>query len=136
LSSSVDTDEQVRLGTERRRFLKNKRYQNRERYRIKIKINKMAAQENVLPVGFQPIVGMLEMVAFKKRMIGPVGDAWVEAARSKFADVGVLSLHDFVRHVLMINRKLRNAGHTVLHQTTLNMMLREVCKMLFGPDEE
>ena len=82
------------------------------------------------------MVGMLEMVAFKKEMIGPTGGAWVEVIRSKLADVGVLSLRDFVCDVLRINRKLRNAGHSVLHQTTLNMMLREVFEMLFGPDEE
>lgn len=96
----------------------------------------MAANENVLPAGVQPMVGMLEMVAFKKRMVGPVGDAWVEAVRSKFADVGVLSLRDFVKHVLGVNRRLHNAGHSMLHQTTLNMMLSEVCEMLFGPDGE
>jgi hypothetical protein len=31
---------------------------------------------------------------------------------------------------------LLNADHSVMHQTTLNMMLREVCDMLFGPEEE
>jgi hypothetical protein len=96
----------------------------------------MVAQGNVIPEGFHPMVGMLEMVAFKKNMIGTVADAWVEAMRSKFADVGVLSLHDFVRYVLRINRMLRNADHSVMHQTTLNMILREVCDMLFGPEEE
>jgi hypothetical protein len=96
----------------------------------------MVAPGNVVPVGFHPMVGMLDMVAFKKNMIGTVADAWVEAVRSKFADVGVLSLRDFVRYVLMINRMLRNADHSVMHQTTLNMMLREVCDMLFGPEEE
>ena len=89
-----------------------------------------------MPVGFHPMVGMLEMVAFKKEMVGTVADAWVEAVRSKFANVGVLSLRDFVQYVLMINRMLRNADHSVMHQTTLNMMLREVCDMLFGPEEE
>ena len=79
----------------------------------------MAAQENGLPVGFQPMVGMLEMVAFKKKMIGPVGDAWVEAVRSKFADVGVLNLSDFMCGVLDINRDLHRAGHSMLHETTI-----------------
>jgi hypothetical protein len=94
--------------------------------------NKMAARENALPIGLHPLVGMLEMVAFKKNMVGPMLEAWVEAVRSKFADVGVLSLRDFVQDVLGINRKLHDAGHSVLHRTTLNMMLREVCDMLFG----
>jgi hypothetical protein len=92
----------------------------------------MAARENALPIGLQPLIGMLEMVAFKKNMVGPVLEAWVEAVRSKFADVGVLGLRDFVQDVLGINRRLHDAGHSMLHHTTLNMMLREVCDMLFG----
>jgi hypothetical protein len=60
----------------------------------------MAAQGNALSVGLQPVVVMLEKVAFKKKMFGPAGDAWVEAVRSKFADVGVLSLRGFVQNVL------------------------------------
>jgi hypothetical protein len=56
----------------------------------------MVAPNNVIPAGFHPMVGMLKVVAFKKNMIGPVADAWVEAVRSKFADVGVESLRDFV----------------------------------------
>ena len=96
----------------------------------------MAVHIHVLPVGFQPMVGMLEMVAFKKKMLDAAGDAWVEAVRSKFADIGVVTLHDFIRNVLMINRQLHNAGHNMLHQTTLNLMLKEVSDMVFGPDEE
>jgi hypothetical protein len=94
----------------------------------------MAVQENGLPMGFQQMVGMLEMVAFKKKMVGPVGDSWVEAVRSKFADIGVLNLRDFVSGVLSINRDLHRAGHIMLHETTIKMMLKEVCEMLFGPE--
>jgi hypothetical protein len=82
----------------------------------------MAVQENGLPMGFQPMVGMLEMVAFKKKMVGPVGDSWVKAVRSKLADIGVLNLRDFVSGVLNINRDLHQAGHIVLHETTIKMM--------------
>jgi hypothetical protein len=94
----------------------------------------MAVQENGLPMGFQPMVGMLEMVAFKKKMVGPVGDSWVEAVRSKFADIGVLNLRDFVSGVLSVNRDLHRAGHVMLHDTTIKMMLKEICEMLFGPE--
>jgi hypothetical protein len=96
----------------------------------------MAGQVDVLPVGFEPMVGMLEMVAAKKKMLGAEGDAWVEAVRSKFEDIGVVTLRDFVRHVLALNRRLHNAGHSMLHQTTLSLMLREVGDMMFGPEEE
>jgi hypothetical protein len=70
------------------------------------------------------VVVMLEKVAFKKKIVGPAGDAWVEAVRSKFADVGVLSLRGFVQNVLKINRELHDAGHSMLHHTTLKIMLR------------
>ena len=93
----------------------------------------MAVQANGLPADFQPMVGMLEMVAFKKKMIGPDGDAWVEAVQTKLADIGVVSLRDFVRQVLDVNRKLHNAGHRKIHRTTLNMMLKEVCEMVILP---
>jgi hypothetical protein len=52
----------------------------------------MAAQDHVLPEGFQPMVGMLEMVAFKNKMLGAEGDAWVLAVRSNLEDVGVVTL--------------------------------------------
>jgi hypothetical protein len=96
----------------------------------------MVVHVDVLLVGFQLMVGMLEMVAFKKKMVDAAGDAWVEAVRSKFADIGVVTLRDFVRDILVINRRLHNAGHIMLHQTTLNLMLKEVSDMVFGPDEE
>ena len=92
----------------------------------------MAAEIDVLPVNFQPMVGMLEMVAFKKKILGAEGEQWVEAVRSKLEDIGVVTLRDVVRCALMINRRLRNAGHSVLHQTTLNLMLNEVCDMVVG----
>ena len=94
----------------------------------------MAAQDPVLPEGFQPLVGMLEMVAFKNKMLGAEGDAWVQAVRSNLEDVGVVTLQDFVRHVLNLNRKLRNAGHGELNRTTLNLMLSEVCDMVVWSD--
>ena len=96
--------------------------------------NNMVA--HVLPADFQPVVGMLEMVAFKKKMLGAEGDAWVEAVRAKLADIGVVELRDFVRHVLVINRRLHDKGHIMLPETTLSMMLREVSDMMFGPDPE
>jgi hypothetical protein len=96
----------------------------------------MDVPRNGIPVRFNPMVGMLEMVAFKKGMIGAVADSWVEAVRLKLADVGVLTLRDFVRYVLRINRMLRSEDHRIMHQATLNMMLAEVCEMLFDSEEE
>jgi hypothetical protein len=85
-------------------------------------------QDLRLPEGFQPLVGMLEIVAFG--MIGRDGDVWAEFIYATLADVGVKTLHDFVSLVLVVNRKLADHGHDNLCQTTLNMMLIEVCHML------
>ena len=82
---------------------------------------------------FRPLVVMLEMVAAKKGKVGGAADSWVEEVQVKLEDVGVLELRDVVRYVLVLNRRLANNGHRQLHQTTLNLMLREVCDMLVWP---
>jgi hypothetical protein len=89
----------------------------------------------VLPAGPLPLVMMLEMVAFKRRMVGVEAEVWVESVRAKLAQVRINSLRDFLRYMLVINRRLHNAGHKQLHQSTLSMMSREVVEMLWGPEE-
>jgi hypothetical protein len=78
---------------------------------------------------------MLEEVAHRKNMTGAVAEAWVEAVRDKFAEVGVVTLRDFIVNVLVINKRLHAAEYSVLHRTTLNMMLSEVAEMMYGPQE-
>jgi hypothetical protein len=87
----------------------------------------MDAAENFL------LVGMLEMVAVRKGLIGTEGEEWVEAVRAKFEDVGVHTLRDFVGTALTINGTLVRSGHRPMNHTTLNMMLLEGCDMGFGP---
>jgi hypothetical protein len=90
----------------------------------------MAAAKNVL------LVGMLEMVAARKGLNGVEGDEWVEAVRAKFEDVGVHTLRDFLGTSLTLNRTLVGSGHRQMHHTALNMMLMEICDMVFGPLED
>ena len=82
----------------------------------------------------EPLVGMLEMVAFKKGKAGEQATTWMEEVRSKLEDVGVTELRHFVQFVLVLNGRLANNGHRQLHRTTINLMLREVCDMLVCPD--
>ena len=89
----------------------------------------------VLPAGPLPLVMMLEMVAFKHQMVGIEAEVWVELVRAKLAQVRINSLRDFLRYMLVINRRLHNAGHKQLHPLTLSMMSREVVEMLCGPEE-
>jgi hypothetical protein len=84
-----------------------------------------------LPEGFCPLVGMLEMVAFKRSMAGMKGEDWAKAMRATLADVGVELLRQFVSLVLVLSRKLVEHHHDKKWcATTLNMMLMEVCDML------
>ena len=41
------------------------------------------------PPDFHPLQGMLEMVAFKRRMVGFESISWVEAVHAKLEDVGI-----------------------------------------------
>ena len=68
-------------------------------------------------------------------MYGVERGVWVEAVLAKFADVGVETLRDFVVAVLTINKSLTRRGHSRMHNITLEVMLVEVCEMLFGPKE-
>ena len=68
-------------------------------------------------------------------MVGAVAESWVEAVRSKFADVGVNSLREFVRDIRKINRRLAAIGDTQLHATTLDMMLEEAVEAVEWPEE-
>ena len=61
------------------------------------------------------------------------GEVWVSAVLAKFSDVGVFSLRDFLRSVVVINRKLVLVGHRRLHVATLEVMLAELDEMVFGP---
>ena len=91
----------------------------------------------VMPEGVDDLalVLMLQMVAMKKGKDGKVAATWVEEVRAKFEDVGVSNIREFIHYALVLQRRLAYAGHRMLHQTTLNMMLREVSNMYFAPDE-
>ena len=91
--------------------------------------------EIVLATGPAPLIAMLEMVAFKRRMVGVEADVWVESVMAKFAQVRITSLRDYVSFALVINRRLHDAGLKQLHDLTLAMMSREVAEMLWGPEE-
>lgn len=93
-------------------------------------------EADVMMNGFDPLHGMLEMVAFKRVGICPEADLWVETVRANFSDIGVDSVRDFLVSVLEINTKLSAAGLPKLANATLTMMLKEVCEMIAGPDEK
>ena len=46
------------------------------------------------------------------------------------------TLRKFMSSVLTVNEKLNDSGHKRLDVETLDLMVEEVCDMLFGPEEE
>jgi hypothetical protein len=80
---------------------------------------------------------MLNEMAFKRRMTRSDGDMWVKSVQAKLEDVGVETVRDFIHDMLVLNRRLQVSGHWQLHDSTLNMILVEVCVMaVFGPEDE
>jgi hypothetical protein len=60
---------------------------------------------------------------------------WVGGAEAKLRLVGVGSVVDFMRSVLLLNRKLVAAGESPFCGDVLQAMMTESCDMVFGPDE-
>ena len=83
-----------------------------------------------------PLLGMLEMVAFKRGLRGIGANVWVQVVFANLGDVGVHTLREFTASVLTINNKLGDSGHRHLEAKTLNLMITEVCEMIFGPERE
>lgn len=100
-------------------------------------INKELDDVFMFPDGterFTPLIGMLELVAMKKKMERDECARWVEEVRFNFADVGVVTINDFLCAVLTINSKLQTAGHPALELTTLSMMMKEISDLWMGTE--
>ena len=76
---------------------------------------------------------MLEVVADTRDESRGAQAAWVTAVESKMSLVGVVSLKDYVRSVMVVNDKLVRAKQKPMHVTTLQQMFNESRDMLFGP---
>jgi hypothetical protein len=83
-----------------------------------------------------PLLGMLEMVAFKRGLRGMGAEMWVQVIYANLGDVGIHMLRKFMLSVLTVNDKLEDSGHKRLEAHTLNLMVAEVGDMMFGPEEE
>ena len=57
---------------------------------------------------------------------------WVQVVFANLGDVGIHTLREFTASVLTINAKLGNSSHRHLEVKTLNLMIAEVCDMMFG----
>ena len=93
----------------------------------------MPAAGNVVivrpPGGLEDI---LERVSAVRDQKAGLPDAiWVEAVYGKLNDVEVFSVRAFVEAALTVNRRLHNRGFKQLHYSTLKMMLRAACDVIF-----
>ena len=88
-----------------------------------------------LVVVVRPLVVLLDVVAQKRGMSRDANDAWVGAVAAKLEDIGVRTLRDFVRSAVVVNQRLKRRGHRELHETTLLLLLEEICLMVMGPEE-
>jgi hypothetical protein len=76
---------------------------------------------------------MLDNVAMARGFTGMTGEDWADAIQTKFEDVGITSLRDFMVLAALVNRMLQSSGHRMLHHTTLVRMMRTSVDMVLGP---
>ena len=76
---------------------------------------------------------MLETVAATRDESSGAQATWVTAVESKMNLVGMVSLKDYVRSVMVVQEKLARGQRKQMHVTTLQQMFDESCDMLFGP---
>jgi len=83
-----------------------------------------------------PLLGMLEMLAFKRGLRGVGANTWVQVIFANLGDIGIHELRQFMASVLTLNERLSESGHRKLGAGMLDLMIAEVCDMMFGPETE
>jgi uncharacterized protein with GYD domain len=79
---------------------------------------------------------VLELVGHGRGYRGIEGVTWVDVVLSKFNEVGVKTVKDFVNSVMTMNNLLQLNGHQQMHTETLTAMLRECADMMLGPESD
>ena len=67
-------------------------------------------------------------------MSGEVCETWVGKMGTELEDVGVHNMRDFVRSVLVVNKRLVDLGREKVSHAVLNMVLLEVVEMQSWPE--
>ena len=73
-----------------------------------------------------------DIVALTKNETRYARGQWILAVHPKLNAVGVHSLRDFARSVMVLNKKLKDGGHAPIDEETLEQMFDVACDMLFG----
>jgi hypothetical protein len=85
---------------------------------------------------FIPLVGMLEMVAFKRGLRGKHAEIWCRVMYQGLDNVGIHTLRDFQVSILSLNEKLLANGWKRVEPEVLQLMVAEVGDMMFGPEHD
>ena len=85
---------------------------------------------------FDGLMSMLETVAMGMEITPAERGLWIVGIRPKLNEVGVYSLKDFVRSVLIVNHKLAARRYPQIQATTLEHMFNVACDLVFAGDFE
>jgi hypothetical protein len=78
----------------------------------------------------------LRRVAVAKKISSENVGQWVTSVRFKFDGIGIYTVRDVVSDIIMLNRKLSEAGAPMMHYQTLDLMARHGVDIMLGPTVE
>ena len=81
------------------------------------------------------LLAVLARVAAARAMTGAESKMWIGAVHDKLNDVEIFSVRDFIVASLTVNRRLHARGYRQLHFTTLKLMLRRSCDVMYDDTE-
>jgi hypothetical protein len=78
----------------------------------------------------------LRRVALAKKISASNVGKWVTAVRFKLYGIGIHTVRDVVSEIIMLNRKLSDAGKPMMHYQTLDLMARHGVDIMLDPPIE
>jgi hypothetical protein len=90
-------------------------------------------EDTHIPIGFLPILRLLETVAAKRGLVGDELNTWARTTWMHLHDISVTTMRDVLRQPLSINMLLRHVGHETIDKDTITLMLHEITDLLW-PD--
>jgi hypothetical protein len=76
---------------------------------------------------------IVTIVADKRGLEASAREGWIAGVTDNLQDVGVGSVIDLIKNVLVLNTRLVDGGHRRLHDITLQALMEEACEIMFGP---
>ena len=76
---------------------------------------------------------LLQTVIAKRNDDAGAQESWVALWEQRLNAVGVMSVKDYVRSVMVLNKKSVDAGYREMDEFIKETVFNEACDMLFGP---